>query len=526
VFGTVFASLQDNRVKAFADSQYVWSAERTEQIIMKKLITAGIAALTLFGCGALLDSLEQLRASLEKGSVNKLAHDISSGLLDVQDLTGGLQGLAPKLGQAGAGVGRAPSFASAPGLQFVLTEHQCTEAQLGKTVTVSFQKTDYPQSAEEKSAGIVVTQHCKDLEGIRVLVSSRVEADILYKDGGTGTMLVVEYADETTDSNVLTGNTYLTAKRYFPEGDKRVSIALEAIVDTGGDWDNPPRDKTWSWGKFTLSMSDGTLAVVEVQPDEPIIDGEEMVKGTASRIVTHAAGPVTMTTEKAVLTDVDVGVYDLVRYYRDGAVDTVHVEADGQKLTLVAQGRDGFTREGEVDLITGVYAVVTIFPAGHAIEKVEESGTWRRRAPTGTYLRVVTFVSGRTTRLDMASIQISGKSLNASFTYHDTQGPVELTGVLEIKRNDSATLVNLILINAAGDQAKFEQVHYADGSSVQKYEKDIQATAQNPDETGVFSFAVDGSGSGTVVVYKDDGATVTYQVTIIGNTSVNVLEEN
>ncbi len=485
---------------------------------MKKGMVLGVALLAgVTGCGDLIqDALERHQGALEKGLVNVFARDLTSGILEIKGLAGGIESLAPGL-ETGGGFGLAPAMSAAPGLRPMFGE-LCLSAG-----SVTFPKNDYAAIADEKSAEITLKYTC---DGNGGYIYYQVDAAIQYKDGGNGTLHVeeLEYAGAATDGNVLDGWSHVVNTRNFPANDERESVVGELIVDFGGDFEKPTKPRKYAHYEHVVTMRNGTVVTAEVTPQTPLTDGQDMSQGEARRTITHAAGDVTMTTEVAVITGKDIGTFDGNRYYADGKADTMHVESDGTNISIAAAGRDGFEREGSVNLSSGAYEVTTTFPEPHVIDTVFEEGIWRRNAGNGTYHRIITFRDGETTELDVPSIRVVGNTLTAEFTHTDRDDTV-ITGRLTVVEAATQHQVTLEVYNVLGDSATVEMTYYPDGTSRQAYEKDFKDTTQNPDEEGTFTFAADGSGTGTVTVYDDAGGKSVYQVSVDATGKVTITDE-
>ncbi len=472
---------------------------------MKKLIV-GTLLVGLSACGNLADfveDLDQKGAPLNVGEVTATGHALSESLIGIQGLSGGIAGLAPNLGGKG-GIGFAPALRAAPGL--APSDNNCTG--IGSFV-IEEPKTDYTAEQEEQSATIKITGRCEVIG--EPGIPSSVEAAVVYKDGSTGTTLAYELDDApspTTDGNLFTGYIALDVSRYFAAGDERKSAHFIIEVDLGGAFENPPRTRYYRKANFEVVMSNGAQVNAEIVADEPIVDGEELTKGTATRTTIHAeGGAIVKTTEEATLTGKDTGSYHLVNEFEDGTKDDIKVTSDGTTVTVDAKGHNGFIRQGSLTLATGAFKLTTTFPAGSVIKTVVEEGTWLKDATSGSYERTVTMADDTIdhTKFD---IQITGNTINATFTHND------LSGDIEIVKSDSETSLKLNITNKTGDKASLVGTRYADGSAKLHYTKDLKSTTVNPDEEGDFTFQADGSGTGTVVAKNDAGATVTLTVVI------------
>lgn len=472
---------------------------------MKKMILAGAVAAALTGCGA-LDELAKQAARLAKlnaGQVTATGYGLAKNLVEVQQLSGGIAGLAPSLSESGSGVGFAPAASFAPGFR-PAAEVMCNWT--GRTVTTVTET--YPAEKEEDSAEITLHVYCKDFTSYPKVTTATAETK--YKDGSTGTTHVYEI---DVNDDLTTGFDSLTIHRYFPTSDKRESFMFQAEVDLLGSWDYP---NMWRYGKYEIVMRDGTQVTAEIKPTAPVKDGEDFTSGTASRTTVHAAGDIKLTSETAELTGKDEGSFTLVNEYRDGTKDNITVTADGVQVTLDAKGHDGYTRTGSLQLASGDYELVTTFPANMPIAKVTESGKWHKNATQGTYDRTIEWADGRTTETKVTA-NVTGTTIEATFSHEDVvdgDKSDRISGKLTIDRRPTEIQVDLEVSNDDGDKAELTGILYADGTASLTYSKDLKETAGiNPDEEGTFAFAADGSGEGTVIAH-DDGGSTTYHVKI------------
>lgn len=474
---------------------------------MKKIILAGAVAAALTGCGALEDLANQAArlAKLNPGKITATGYGLAKNLVDVQKLSGGVAGLAPSLSDSGSGVSFAPAARFAPGFR-PAAETLCTWS--GRTVTKVDETYPAPEK-EEESAKITLHVYCKDTFSYPKVTTASAETK--YKDGSTGTTYAYEL---DVNDDLATGFDSLTVNRYFPTSDKRERFTFHAEVDLLGDWEAP---NAWRYGKFEVVMRDGTQVTAEIKPTAPVKDGEDFTSGTASRTTVYAAGgPLKLTSETAELTGKDEGSYTLVNEYVDGTKDNITVTADGNQVTLDATGHDGYTRQGTLQLASGEYELVTAFPANMPIAKVTESGKWHKNATQGTYDRTIEWADGHTTETKVTA-NVNGSVITATFTHEDivdSDKSDRISGTLTIDQRPTETRVDLEISNDDGDKAVLEGVIYADGTATLSYTKDLKETPTvNPDEEGNFTFAADGSGSGTVIAHDDGGAT-TYNVVI------------
>lgn len=474
---------------------------------MKKLFLAGAVAAALTGCGA-LDELAQQAARLAKlnsGKVTATGYQLAKNLIEVQQLSGGIAGLAPSLSDSGSGVSFAPAARLAPGFR-PAAEAMCGWS--GRAVTTVTETYTAPEK-EEESAKITLYVYCASaLSYPKVTTAS---AETKYKDGSTGTTFVYEL---DVNDDLATGFDSLTIKRYFPTSDKRERFTFQAEVDLLGSWDAP---NAWRYGKYEIVMRDGTQVTAEVKPTAPVKDGDDFTSGTASRTTAYApGGPLKLTSETAEITAKDEGSYHLVNEYADGTKDDITVTADGVQVTLDAQGHDGYTRTGSLQLASGDYQLVTTFPANMPIAKVTESGKWHKNATQGTYDRTIEWADGHTTETKVTA-NVNGNTISATFSHEDVVDADKsdrISGTLTIERKPTEIRVDLEISNDDGDKAVLQGVQYADGTASLTYTKDLKETPGiNPDEEGTFTFAADGSGEGTVIAH-DDGGSTTYHVTI------------
>lgn len=475
---------------------------------MKRILSAGLVALSMSGCGIvneIVDELNQL-SRLNAGSVTATAYQLTDGVIEVKKLSGGIQGLAPGLGGQGGGVAFAPALSLAPAT--AATTWTCDNDLVG---TVTNPKKDYLPAQEEAEADITLSFECTKNEQARILALS---ADVTYKDGSTGTTVVVEIdGDDASPSDLLNGWSRLTLKRYYPEPDKRAFASFEAELDMEGSFDD---GNLWRYGKHVVEMRSGAKVTAEIIANTPVRDGEDFVDGTATRTVEHAEGEIKTTTESAEITGKDTGTYSLVNEYANGTKDEITVTADGQVVTLDAKGHNGFTRTGSLDLVSGDFELVTTFPAGMPITKVTETGTWQKNATSGEYNRKVEFADGRVAESQIRA-NVNGDTITATFTHEDNTADGDTSdkvdGSLVLTQSPFGTLVKFEISNAQGDKATLDGTKYADGSAVLHYTKDLKDTAANPDEEGTFSFNADGSGQGVITV-KSDRGTATVTVTV------------
>lgn len=473
---------------------------------MKKVILAGAVAAALTGCGA-LDELAKQAARLAKlnaGKVTATGYGLAKNLVEVQQLSGGIAGLAPSLSESGAGVSFAPAARMAPGFR-PAAETLCNWT--GRAVTTVTETYPAPEK-EEDSAEITLHVYCKDFVSYPKVTTA--SAKTTYKDGSTGTTSVFEI---DVNDDLTTGFNSLTVNRYFPTTDKRERFMFHAEVDLLGSWETP---NLWRYGKYEIVMRDGTQVTAEVKPTNPVKDGEDFTSGTASRTVVHAGGDIKLTSETAEITGKDKGSYTLVNEYRDGTKDNIKVTADGVQVTLDAKGHDGYTRTGSLQLASGEYELVTTFPANMPIAKVTESGKWHKNATQGTYDRTIEWANGRTTETKVTA-NVNGTTIEATFSHEDVVDDDKsdrISGKLTIDRRPSEIQVDLEISNDNGDKAVLQGMLYADGTASLTYTKDLKETAGvNPDEEGTFTFAADGSGTGTVIAH-DEGGSTTYNVIV------------
>lgn len=487
---------------------------------MKKIL---VVALAIVGtsCGG-IKLPQDVREALKKGAVNHTAHTFASGLLDVDSLAGGIHALTPNV-DVGTSLTLAPALRGAPGL----APEPCSLP--GQHLRITGDKNDYRADQDEKSAKLTIDATC--IAGY--WQPTTVHADVTYKDGGSGTIHIIEDPEDTRDENVLTGFVKVTGERNFPANDERAKIEIEARLDLGGDFDYPTRPRFAKYLRLIVTMRNGAVVDGEILPEQPIEEGKDMVKGIAKRTTRHASGPITMTTEIAEVKGQDIGTYELVHLYAHGEKDTVHVEADGNTVKLIATGHDGYQREGKFNKADGSFELTTTFPATSPIEKIEESGTWKKQAGTGSYKRHVYFRNGREEELELEKVMIAANSLSGTFKYEvrpaSTEGeaakPEKLSGDIKIVKSELDITIDVTITNETGDTATLHEVRYPDGTSKQNYTKDVKATFVNPDERGEFTFAADGSGTGTVTVQTDNGVTVTFQVTIDAHGNVTATQQ-
>ncbi len=490
---------------------------------MNKFITTTVVILTVSACG-LVENLENgLQNRLQAGQLVSTGRELSQDLGEIKRMAGGIHAFVPKLDEGQGNVNLAPRLRLSPRL----SSHQdgaCTETFDYKVVEDSI--TSYPPEAEESSAEVSLYMSCVIDESP---VVAWMEAEIKYKDGSTGTTSVYEVDNvannDVPDFNLVTDFVLLKVARYFGQNDERVSFRFVAEVDLQGGWEE--NDNLWRYGWYEVVLRNGAEVTAEIQPDEPIRNGEDMTTGTASRTMVHAAGKVTQTTEVAVITGVETGTFSKTVYYRDGKSDAIEVSSDGVNVTVHAEGRDGYVRDGSLNLQTGEYEVITEFPDGHLIDVVTESGTWRKNA-SGNYKRVIDFSDGRQA-LTEADVIVVGNSLEASFSHeYDTKNDTSsdsIEGEIYILDKPSVKEVSINITNGDGDSAKIESREFPDGSAKVKYSKDRIATADNPDEEGVFTFEADGSAGGEITVSADGTKTV-YTVTINADGSGEVRDES
>jgi hypothetical protein len=477
---------------------------------MKKILTAALVAGSLTGCGIIEDLANELNKldRLNAGQVALTGYQLSDAVLEVNNLSGGIQGLAPKLGNGnGSPISLAPSSARLAAIQD--PNWKCLSSYSGQVTEEN--KTDYAAHQEEKSANITLDYKCLGAGDGPYITA--VNAEIEYKDGSTGTTSFVETEGDDTPDDVTEGFGKLTVHRYFPEPDKRTYAFFEATLDLQGSWEAP---NLWKQGKHIVKMRNGTEVTAEIIADEPFLDGEDFTAGTATRTIVHAEGNIKSTTETAEITGKDTGTYTLVNEYQNGTKDEITVTADGNQVTLDAKGHNGFTRTGSLHLVSGDFKLETTFPAGMVITKVTEWGKWQKNATNGEYNRTVELATGRIIESHVKA-NINGDAITATFTHEDDASDEDksdlVSGSLSVVRNAFGTSLKFEVSNADGDKATLEGIKYADGSATLSYTKDLKSTPVNPDEEGEFTFNADGSGVGSITVHAA-GVTKTITVTV------------
>ncbi len=487
---------------------------------MRKTIVAGVAALAIGGCGELGALAEALRAGLDKGHVNALAYQLTSDLIELETISSGLSGLAGQQVQLNISIGAAP-IAAAPGFRTLST---CVGSE-GVDHTYEETKDDYGAGQEEARADMAITYRC--VEG--AMVVKKFEADIVYKDGGTGSILAVEEADGSQDGDLLTDFAEMTVVRNFPQKDARASITLHTLMNFGGGFDAPlpGRERTFKYAEATIKMRSGATIYQEANPTTPVAEGAEPESGMFTRELTFVGGPVTRRIEEVEIESAGKGTFEELTDFRDGTYSSRSAAIDGDRVKLEETRRNGVEKSGQLNLTTGDFSFQTTFPAGHEIFTITESGTWKKGAAKRSYSRRVSY-NDPTREPEALDVEVSvqdGNTLRATFSYD--AGDNYLTGDAAITREATRTTSRVTLENGLGDEVVVEEVRYPDGTAEQQYAKDYSSTQNvNPDETGQFAFAADGSGTGSVVVYAADydvsESYVTYDVTIAADGAVQI----
>lgn len=480
---------------------------------MKKLLVAVLAAASLSACG-LAEEIAKLQAGkLDAAKVSATGYTLAKSIQDVQSLSGGLNGLVPKMSDGG-GVGLAPAMRLAPSLAPLANEQCPATGSFPQVVTYTETKETFPAEAEETKTVTSINLLCNSAGAAPYVISAHVEG--WYKDDSTAVANAVELdaSDITTKDDLLAGLSGLVYTRYFAEGDERKQFTLELDIDFDGAMEAP---NLLHRGKFTVAMRNGTTVVAEVIPETPLADGEEFTQGTATRTTTYAEGDLKITTETAEVTGKDIGTYHVVNEYADGTKDDVTISSDGNVITLSATGHDGYTRSGSLQLASGAYSLVTSFPQGSPIQTVTESGTWHKGSTSGTYARTVVWADGHTSQSN-ATITVGENSLSATFKHEENinDGSVSdaITGKIDIiKKADLSTTLTIEVSNGDGDKAVLDGVKYADGTAKLHFTLDLVATPENPDQEGDFIFAADGTGTGKITV-KEAGVTKELTLTV------------
>lgn len=476
---------------------------------MNKYVLVALLPLLFVACGEDSGVWEEEEAGGQAGELNILTHELTDRILEMQLLSDGLPGMVPHWGNAAVFGALSPqlvpqsaepllrtageNYPTVPALS--LKEIDCLDDGEG---THTVLKTDYAVDDDERSAEFTITYWCDD--GVRHV--KRVDGDIEYRDGGTGSLLMEEADDD--DGDILTGFASVAWSRAFPDGDAREGVEFHVTLSLGGALVKPPEPRLIKVVEMAAEMRSGASVHGVFRPTSPVEEGAEVLSGSMTHTVNFPEGPLAIMIARGEFSNRNVGYYEVAREYRDGRdSELFRLEGDGEALTLAEQRRDGSRRSGTFTLNRWELALDTEYPVGHPRTSMSERGQWNKTLGTGHYERRIEYRGPRGDSILDVSYLVGQQRVSAEFSLREA-GDI-WAGTLLTSRRDTRIQSAMMMSNRIGDEVTVTTLRYPDGTSEQQYTKDLIATPRvNPDERGIFRFAPDGSAAGNVTVYAAD----------------------